>query len=96
MNLAEVTKEYEAITPTSKKMYAEACKVMPGGVTANIKFFDPYPIFMKHGNGAWLTDVDNNQYVDYLASYGPLILGHGHPAVKEAIANQLEEHGSVL
>lgn len=70
--------------------------VMPGGVTANIKSFAPYPLVMKKGSGPYLTDVDDNGYVDYLLSYGALKLGHGHPEVKEAIHDNIEENGTWL
>lgn len=74
----------------------EAQHVMPGGVTANIKAYDPYPIIMEKASGAYLYDVDGNEYIDYLLSYGALMLGHGHPAVKAAIQQQMEEHGTFL
>ncbi|MBM7553454.1 aspartate aminotransferase family protein [Thalassobacillus pellis] len=89
-------KEYMAKTQRSREFSAEAKKVMPGGVTANIKSFDPYPAIMKKGKGAWLYDVDGNEYIDYLLSYGALMLGHGHPVVKKAIHNQMEEDGTNL
>lgn len=96
MTLDEIMKEYEAFAPTSKKQHEEAVKVCPGGVAANIKYFDPFPLHMKGGKGAYLYDVDGHEYVDYLASYGPLILGHGHPAVKAAMIDQIENNGSIL
>lgn len=71
-------------------------EVMPGGVTANIKYFAPYPIVMKKGNGAYLTDVDDNQYIDYLLSYGALMLGHGHPEINKAVMEQLQDSGTCL
>ncbi|WP_438874671.1 aspartate aminotransferase family protein [Virgibacillus salexigens] len=73
-----------------------AKQVMPGGVTANIKYFEPHPIVMKKGHGAYLTDVDDNEYVDYLLSYGSLMLGHGHPVIKHAIQSQLDTSGTWL
>ena len=69
---------------------------MPGGVTANIKFFEPYPTIMTSGSGAYLTDVDGNEYVDYLLSYGALMTGHGHPKVMEAIRQQIDVDGTLL
>ncbi|WP_100399693.1 aspartate aminotransferase family protein [Bacillus sp. FJAT-44742] len=89
MELAERTKG-------SYEFMEEAKKVMPGGVTANIKHFAPYPIVMKHGKGAYLTDVDNNQYIDYLMSYGALMTGHGDEEVKKAVIRQVEEDGTWL
>jgi len=83
-------------TPKSQDFIEESKEVIPGGVTANIKFFDPYPIVMESGKGAYLTDLDGNQYIDYLLSYGALMLGHGHPSISKAIHNQLEEDGTAL
>lgn len=83
-------------TGLSLEYYQRAKQVMPGGVTANIKYFPPYPIFMKEGSGANLTDVDGNEYIDYLLSYGSLMLGHGHSKVKESIESQIKESGTWL
>lgn len=96
LTMEEVLQDYEALTPKSKAAHQEALKRIPGGVAANIKYFDPYPIAMEKGQGAWLTDVDGHQYVDYLLSYGPLILGHGHSAIANALREQLEDHGTIL
>lgn len=83
-------------TPTSKKLYEEAVRVTPGGVMAGIKFFEPYPIFMKKAHGSHVWDVDGNEYVDYLMSYGALVLGHGHPRVKGSIKSVLESFGTTV
>ena len=69
---------------------------MPGGVTANIKFFEPYPTIMTNGSGAYLDDLDGNEYIDYLLSYGALMTGHGHPKVLEAIHKQINVDGTLL
>lgn len=87
---------YRERTPKSLAFSQSSKEVMPGGMTANIKFFDPYPIVMKKGSGAYLTDVDGNEYIDYLLSYGALMSGHGHPKIKEAIQRQLDEDGTLL
>lgn len=87
---------YRSKTPASFDFFNSSKKVLPGGVTANIKFFEPYPVIMKHGNGACLTDLDGNEYVDYLLSYGALMTGHGHPTVLKAIQEQLSEEGTLL
>jgi glutamate-1-semialdehyde 2,1-aminomutase len=88
--------EYIKKTTKSLEFSKTSKQVMPGGVTANIKFFEPYPVIMKKGAGAYLTDLDGNEYIDYLLSYGALMTGHGHPKVIEAIQNQLEEEGTLL
>jgi glutamate-1-semialdehyde 2,1-aminomutase len=96
LNLDNAYTEFKKRTPQSQAFVEEAKKVMPGGVTANIKSFDPYPIVMKGGKGAYLIDLDGNQYIDYLLSYGALMLGHGHPAIIEAVTNQLTHDGTSL
>src|SRR5690625_4351642 len=80
----------------SADLFQKAEEVIPGGVTANIKHFAPYPIFMKKGEGSRLTDVDNKEYIDYSLCYGALITGHGHPKVLEATNKQLVDSGTVI
>ncbi len=65
---------------------ARAC--MPGGVSSPVRAYKAVggsPVFIDHGYGAWLQDVDGNHYVDYVLSYGPLLIGHAHPKVVQAI-----------
>ncbi|WP_236634681.1 aspartate aminotransferase family protein [Alteribacter lacisalsi] len=83
-------------TKESYRVHAAAQEQMPGGVTANIKHFAPYPIVMKGGDGARLTDVDGNTYIDYLMGYGSLALGHGHLAVTQAVNSQMQKDGTCL
>lgn len=89
-------KRFAEKTPKSLEFYKEASKVLPGGSTANIKFFAPYPIIMEKGKGSRLYDLDGNEYIDYLLSYGALILGHGHPRIIQAVQKQLSEDGTYL
>ncbi|WP_230203552.1 aspartate aminotransferase family protein [Bacillus massiliigorillae] len=88
--------QYIARSPKSKEFVKCAKEIMPGGVTANIKAFDPYPIIMKKAKGAYLYDLDGNEYIDYLLSYGALMLGHGHSEIIQAINSQIEEDGTFL
>ncbi|MBC1638499.1 glutamate-1-semialdehyde 2,1-aminomutase [Listeria welshimeri] len=72
----------------SEKAFKEAKKVLPGGVNSPVRAFnsvDATPIFMDHGKGAYITDIDGNEYIDYVLSWGPLILGHANPSVVDAI-----------
>ncbi|HVE85175.1 MAG TPA: glutamate-1-semialdehyde 2,1-aminomutase [Myxococcales bacterium] len=72
----------------SQELFARARQLLPGGVNSPVRAFRGVggePVFFQKGEGAWLTDVDGNRYVDYVGSWGPLILGHGHPAVVEAV-----------
>ena len=78
----------------SQRLYAEARKYIPGGVNSPVRAFRGVggePLFFESGEGAWLTDVDGNHYIDYVGAWGPLILGHRHPAVIEALQRQLEK-----
>ena len=79
----------------SEDLFHRAQKIIPGGVNSPVRAFKGVggnPIFFKSGQGAYLTDVDGNSYIDYVGSWGPLILGHCHPAVIEAVTHVLQ-HG---
>lgn len=70
---------------------SRAQKSIPGGVNSPVRAFKGVggtPIFFERGEGAYLTDVDGNRYIDYVASWGPMILGHGHPDVVAAVQHQ--------
>ena len=72
----------------SKELFENAKKVMPGGVNSPVRAFrsvDMDPVFMASGKGSRITDVDGNEYIDYVGSWGPLILGHAHDDVLAAI-----------
>ena len=75
-------------TLTSEALFARAKAVTPGGVNSPVRAFNAVggtPRFMRSGHGAWLTDVDGREYVDLVCSWGPMLLGHAHPAVQEAV-----------
>jgi glutamate-1-semialdehyde 2,1-aminomutase len=73
----------------SHALWQRASEVFPGGVSGAAKFFEPYPVFVRSTNGANVVDVDGNQYVDLLMGAGPMLLGHGHPRLVEAIREQV-------
>jgi glutamate-1-semialdehyde 2,1-aminomutase len=78
-------------TTRSSELFAEAQRLIPGGVNSPVRAFRGVggtPRFVDRGAGAWLYDVDGNRYVDYVLSWGPLILGHAHPDVVAAVAEQ--------
>lgn len=87
---------YCQLTNRSKTIFDEAQDLTPGGVKGNVGYFDPYPLTLSRGDGAWVTDVDGRKYVDYLLCYGPLMLGHGHPKIKEALQRVWDEKGTSL
>ena len=77
---------YEA--PVSADLFARAQKIIPGGVNSPVRAFRAVggtPRFMVEGSGPWITDADGRRYVDLVSSWGPLLLGHAHPAVVEAV-----------
>ncbi|MGK5530097.1 glutamate-1-semialdehyde 2,1-aminomutase [Streptomyces sp. URMC 129] len=81
-----VTESYEA--PVSQTLFARAARVTPGGVNSPVRAFGAVggtPRFMVSGAGAYLTDADGREYVDLVCSWGPMILGHAHPVVLEAV-----------
>lgn len=75
-------------TPKSEQLFAEAQRYMPGGVNSPVRAFRAVgrsPVFIEKAKGARIYDVDGNSYVDYVLSWGPMILGHAHPTVVEAV-----------
>ena len=77
----------------SIELFKEAKLHMPGGVNSPVRAFkniDGNPIFFKKAKGAYLFDADNNKYIDYIGSWGPMIMGHSNPKIVNAISNQLE------
>src|SRR5580698_10706498 len=72
----------------SAELFARASALLPGGVNSPVRAFGAVggtPVFMASGQGPYLTDVDGNTYVDLVCSWGPMILGHAHPAVVGAV-----------
>jgi glutamate-1-semialdehyde 2,1-aminomutase len=74
----------------SKKLFRRASKVIPGGVNSPVRAFRAVggnPLFIERAKGARIYDADGNSYIDYVLSWGPMILGHAHPAVIKALKN---------
>jgi glutamate-1-semialdehyde 2,1-aminomutase len=85
--------EISAMTerPRSQALYTASCERIPGGVNSPVRAFRGVggtPVFIDRGEGPWVFDVDGNAYVDYVLSWGPLILGHAHPVVVDAVRGQ--------
>ena len=77
----------------SVELFAAARRVIPGGVDSPVRAFRAVggqPLFIDRGEGPYLFDVDGNRYIDYVLSWGPLILGHAHPRVVEALKRAVE------
>src|SRR3989440_12282902 len=72
--------------------FAKARTLMPGGVSSPVRAFKAVggtPLFIKEGHGCHVTDIDGNSYIDYVASYGPLIAGHAHERVVAALSKAI-------
>jgi len=81
----------------SSKDFIEAKKYIPGGVNSPVRSFkavDSSPLFIKKGKGSRIYDEDNDEYIDYCMSYGPLILGHSHPKIISAVKKALDNGAS--
>ena len=77
----------------SQKLFEVAKTLMPGGVNSPVRAFRSVggtPVFIKKGKGAYITDEDDNQYIDFCCSWGPLILGHANENVENAIINTVK------
>lgn len=78
----------------SSALFAQAKQVIPGGVNSPVRAFKAVggtPIFIQEAKGAYLLDEDGNQYIDFISSWGPLILGHGYQPVVQAVQDQAEK-----
>ena len=78
----------------SQDLYVQAKAIIPGGVNSPVRSFKSVggdPLFFKQGQGAYVTDVDDNRHVDYVGSWGPLIVGHCHPQVIAAVTQVLHQ-----
>ena len=85
---------FKLLNNRSKKLFKSAQKVIPGGVNSPVRAFKSVggdPIFINRAKGAYLFDEDGNKYVDYIASWGPMILGHAHENIIEAVRNQVSK-----
>jgi len=87
-------------TSRSAKLFDAACGPIPGGVNSTARAtwsgWTPYPLFVERGQGSRLTDVDGNQYIDYLLGLGPMLLGHRPPRITQAVVDFIEQRGTVF
>lgn len=82
------------MTAQSVNLFEQAQRLIPGGVNSPVRAFKGVtgtPVFFAEGRGAYLVDVDGKQYIDYVGSWGPLILGHNHPAVIAAVEKAIKQ-----
>jgi glutamate-1-semialdehyde 2,1-aminomutase len=87
--VGEQTQQYSKLTlERSRQLFEEAQRLLPGGVNSPVRAFRSVgsnPVFIDHANGPYIYDVDGNRYLDYVQSWGPMILGHTYPSVVDAV-----------
>lgn len=88
--IAESAQRFTAARPLSEARHRKAQAVMPGGNTRAVLYYAPFPITMRSGAGARLTDLDGNEYVDFVSEYGAGILGHSNPLLLGAAAEAMK------
>ncbi|HMF13282.1 MAG TPA: aminotransferase class III-fold pyridoxal phosphate-dependent enzyme [Gemmataceae bacterium] len=84
-----LTERYEAEFATSRKLHERAKSLFPNGVTHDLRHLEPFPVYVDRAEGAYKWDVDGHRLIDYWSGHGALLLGHGHPAVVEAVRRQV-------
>ncbi|MEO8898174.1 MAG: aspartate aminotransferase family protein [Candidatus Dormibacter sp.] len=91
--MAELTAREErafvAMRPKSRQLWEEATKAMPRGVPSSFQDTPPQPVFIDHGEGSRVWDVDGNEYVDFHNGFGVMVVGHAHPTVVAAVTEQM-------
>ncbi|OIB59033.1 aspartate aminotransferase family protein [Natrialba sp. SSL1] len=86
----EIDASYRERTPTSEQVYDDLYEHVPAGVASTYRAFEPYPMVIDRADGPYLYDVDGNRYIDYDLNNGAGMVGHNHPAVTDALSDQLE------
>ncbi len=84
-----IAEEYAGKYAQSRLLYQEAQTALPGGITHMARAFDPFPLYIDRCADAYKWDVDGNRYIDYWMGHGAMLLGHAHPAVVEAVREQV-------
>ncbi|MCY3976247.1 MAG: glutamate-1-semialdehyde 2,1-aminomutase [Thaumarchaeota archaeon] len=78
------------ITKKSKNLFHISKQIIPHGVNSPVRYFDPYPIFIKKSNRSYIWDEDDNKYIDFCNCYGAMLLGHKHNKITLAVTNQIK------
>jgi glutamate-1-semialdehyde 2,1-aminomutase len=89
-SLQQQLSRWEERTPKSKEAWLKAKAVVPGGVSGNFRYLDPYPMFAARAQGSRIFDLDGNDYIDFMLNMGSQFVGHAHPTVVKAISEQAE------
>ncbi|WP_411503827.1 aspartate aminotransferase family protein [Brevibacillus centrosporus] len=94
MKISSLQATFQQSRPNSAAFFERAKHTISGGVNGNLRYFAPFPIIFEKADAASLIDLDGHRYVDYLLSYGALMLGHAHPEVLKATQKVWEEQGT--
>ncbi len=94
--LNDLLRAIERKTPRSRELFERARRVLPGGVTYHIRWFEPYPIYVERAQGPYVWDVDGNRYVDLWMGHGAHVAGHNPDFVRERVVEVLARAGSHL
>jgi glutamate-1-semialdehyde 2,1-aminomutase len=88
-HLTKIVEQYRKNTPKSGKLFDGSTGFLPGGIGGSAPTYEPYPLFVKKGEGSKLWDVDGNEYVDFNLCWGVLFVGHSHPKLVKGLQDQL-------
>jgi glutamate-1-semialdehyde 2,1-aminomutase len=91
MKYDDYVRRYQRKTGRSRRLFSRSAKVFPGGISHNIRYFEPYPFFVNGAKGKLLHDVDGNRYTDYWMGHWAMILGHSPTPVASALASQVRK-----
>lgn len=83
--------DFIAVRPKSVELYRRAYNSLPEGVPTGVCALDPFPLSVDHGQGAYIWDIDGNQYIDYHLGFGATVFGHSHPKIVAALKEQAEK-----
>lgn len=89
--MTTILDRYRQLHPRSASLHAEAVRFFPNGVTHDVRYATPFPIYVEHAAGSRKWDVDGHEIIDYVMGHGALLLGHAHPEVTRAVAEQLQK-----
>ncbi|WP_186382835.1 aspartate aminotransferase family protein [Amycolatopsis rhizosphaerae] len=87
---SDVERLYRRLTPTSHEYFLEGSRYLPGADSRSTLFHPPYPLVLAEGHGCHVSDVDGNELLDFTGNHTSLVLGYGHPRVREAVRDQLD------
>ncbi len=91
--MTAILERFEELHPNSLRLHRRAADVFPNGVTHDIRYFTPFPLYMERAQGSRKWDVDGNEIIDFVMGHGALLLGHNERSVQAAVAAQLQ-HGT--